>query len=86
MVNFIDFRACVSATMGMEGSVFSFPRFAHSRVVAVVDTWLGLKLSWTALAVVLALLALHLFWPSTAIREHQNCFASLLDLQQQALE
>ena len=52
----------------------------------VVDTWLGLKLSWTALAVVLALLALHLFWPSTAIREHQNCFASLLDLQQQALE
>lgn len=50
-----------------------------------VDSWLGLKLSWTMLAVVLALLALHLFWPSTAIREQQRAFAALLDLQRDAL-
>lgn len=50
-----------------------------------VDSWLGLKLSWTLLGVVLALLALHLFWPSTAIREQQRAFAGLLELQREAL-
>jgi uncharacterized membrane protein YccC len=50
-----------------------------------VDGWLGLKLSWTLLGVVLALLALHLFWPSTAIREHHRAFAGLLELQREAL-
>ena len=50
-----------------------------------VDSWLGLKLSWTLLGVVLALLALHLFWPSTAIREQQRAFAGLLELQRDAL-
>lgn len=50
-----------------------------------VDGWLGLKLSWTALGVVLALLALHLFWPSTAIREHQQAYGALLELQREAL-
>ena len=52
---------------------------------AVVDGWLGLRLSWTALGVVLALLALRLFWPSTAIREHQGAYAALLNLQREAL-
>jgi hypothetical protein len=51
-----------------------------------VDSWLGLKLSWTLLGVVLALLALHLFWPSTAIREQQRAFVNLLELQHDALE
>ncbi|CAK6693703.1 hypothetical protein MNNICLKF_01479 [Synechococcus sp. CBW1107] len=50
-----------------------------------VDGWLGLKLSWTALGVVLALLTLHLFWPSTAIREHQQAYVALLELQREAL-
>ncbi|WP_398325918.1 FUSC family protein [Vulcanococcus sp.] len=50
-----------------------------------VDGWLGLKLSWTALGVVLALLALHLFWPNTAIREHQQAYGALLELQREAL-
>lgn len=50
-----------------------------------VDGWLGLKLSWTALGVVLALLALHLFWPSTAIREHQRAYGLVLALQREAL-
>ncbi len=50
-----------------------------------VDSWLGLKLSWTALGVVLALLALHLLWPSTAIREHQQAYVALLELQREAL-
>lgn len=53
---------------------------------SAVDTWLGLKLSWTALGVVMAMLGLHIFWPSTAIREYQSCFAALLDLQREALE
>lgn len=38
------------------------------------------------LALMLALLALNLFWSSTAISTQHRCFAALLDLQRQALE
>jgi uncharacterized membrane protein YccC len=51
-----------------------------------VSSWLGLKLTWTALGVVLALLTLHGFWPSLAIREHHGSLVALLDLQREALQ
>jgi len=52
---------------------------------AAIDTWLGLKVSWTALGVLLALLSLNLFWPSTAIRDHHRAFQRLLSMQREAL-
>ena len=52
---------------------------------AAIDTWLGLKVSWTALGVLLALLSLNLFWPSTAIRDHHRAFQRLLTMQCEAL-
>ncbi|MCP9809583.1 FUSC family protein [Cyanobium sp. HWJ4-Hawea] len=52
---------------------------------AAIDSWLGLKIIWTALGVLLALLSLHLFWPNTAIRDHHRNVQSLLAMQREAL-
>lgn len=52
---------------------------------SAIDTWLGLKIGWTALGVLLALLSLHVFWPSTAIRDQHRSFQDLLAIQREAL-
>jgi len=50
-----------------------------------LDTWLGLRLFWTALGVLLALLSLRLFWPSRALATALGSYDQLLTQLQDSL-
>ena len=48
-----------------------------------LDTWIPLRLFWTAVGVLIALLALRLFWPARARQQQwEGLLALLLDLGQ----
>ncbi|MFM8975664.1 MAG: FUSC family protein [Vulcanococcus sp.] len=50
-----------------------------------LDTWLGLRLFWTTLGILFALLSLRLFWPSRALATALGSYDQLLMQLQQTL-